>query len=91
MGLLFLPLHGALLVLGAALLVIKLFALVDALTHPESAYQAAGKLTKTAWVVILVVALLFTLIGLVAALVYLVDVRPALRSLKGGSRSSGGW
>lgn len=68
------------------------FAFVDAVTHRPDAYVAADKMTKQAWMIILGVALaahmliwsplhFFNLIGVVAALVYLVDVRPALRSL----------
>ena len=83
--------------LGYAALGLKLFALVDACIRPTAAYPAAGKLTKLAWVAILAVAVLiggadvlglFGLLGTVAAIVYLVDVRPAVRELRGGS--SGG-
>ncbi len=85
-----------LLVLGAGALGLKVWALVDALSRPAPAFEAAGKLTKTAWVVILVLAVLlgrlallglFGLVGLVAAIVYLVDVRPAVR----GMRPGGPW
>ena len=83
--------------LGYAALGLKLFALVDACIRPGAAYAAAGKLTKVAWVAILAIAALvggadvlglFGLLGTVAAIVYLVDVRPAVRELRGGS--SGG-
>ena len=82
-----------LLVLGYGLLGLKLWALVDAITRPQAAYVAAGKLTKLAWVAILAVAVLlgatdvlglFGLLGTVAAIVYLVDVRPAVRELRRG-------
>jgi hypothetical protein len=74
------------------LLGVKVFAFVDALTRPTEAYVAAGKLTKPAWLLILglVVATavlwpsvlgLFSIIGIVAAFVYLLDVRPALVSV----------
>jgi hypothetical protein len=60
--------------------------------RPAQAYPAADKLTKPAWLVILGLALatgilfagplgLFAIAGLIAALVYLLDVRPALASL----------
>lgn len=79
--------------LGA--LVLKVWAFGDAVIRPAPAYPAAGKLTKPAWVAILAVALLFALltpgalgflgiIGSIAAILYLVDVRPALRELSGG-------
>jgi hypothetical protein len=82
-----------LVVLGYGLLALKLWALVDACIRPQAAYVAAGKLTKIAWVAILAVAVLlggpdvFTILGLlgtVAAIVYLVDVRPAVRELRRG-------
>ena len=69
-------------------------AFVDAVTHRPDAYVAADKMTKTAWMIILGLAVvahmliwaplsIFNLVGIVAALVYLVDVRPALRALTG--------
>lgn len=79
--------------LGLGALVLKVWALADALYRPGQAYVAAGKLTKPAWVVILAVALLLTggdflgllgLLSVIAAIVYLVDVRPAVRELKPG-------
>ncbi|HWB67363.1 MAG TPA: DUF2516 family protein [Mycobacteriales bacterium] len=91
MSYLLFPLNGAFLVIGLAMLVVKVWALVDATTHPDAAYQAAGKLNKTAWIVILVIGLFFSLLGLIAALVYLLDVRPALRSLRRGGSSSSRW
>lgn len=93
-----------LLVLGVVALGCEVFAFVDALRHPENAYAAAGKRTRTFWLVILGVALaigfvtlfnplsLFGLIAFVGAAVYLADVRPALRQVRGlGGRSSSGW
>jgi uncharacterized membrane protein YccF (DUF307 family) len=74
------------------LLAVKVFAFVDALTRPTQAYVAAGKLTKPAWLLILGLTVavafvfpsvigLFSIIGIVAAFVYLLDVRPALASV----------
>lgn len=70
---------------------VELFAIIDALTRPTAAYPAADKLTKPAWLLILVLALaasvvfgsisMIGLIGLIAAGVYLVDVRPALAEI----------
>ena len=80
-----LPLRGAFLVIFFAIVLIKLVALLDAVTRREAAFPAAGKQTKNFWVILLVVALLtsimgfLSIVGLVAALVYLVDVRPAVR------------
>lgn len=93
-----------LLVLGGAALACELFAFVDALRNPEAAYVAAGKRTRTFWLLITGIAValgfvtlfnplgLFGLLAFVGAAVYLADVRPALRQVRGrGGRSSGGW
>ena len=90
---LFDPTNLLLYVLALGLLALKLWALVDACTRPTAAYPAAGKLTKIAWIAILGAAVLlggssvfglFGLLGTVAAIVYLVDVRPAVRELRRG-------
>ena len=79
--------------LGLIALGVKLWALVDAIIRPGDAYVAAGKLTKPAWIAILAVAVLLTgasftgllgIIAIIAAIVYLVDVRPAVRSMRRG-------
>jgi hypothetical protein len=93
-----------LLVLGVVALGCEVFAFVDALRHPENAYVAAGKRTRTFWLVLLGVALaigfvtlfnplsIFGLLAFVGAAVYLADVRPALRQVRGiGGRSDTGW
>src|SRR5512145_988787 len=75
-----------------ALFVIEAWAFIDAISRRPQEFQAADKQTKTMWLVILGVALaahmliwhpihLLNMIGAVASIVYLVDVRPALRSL----------
>jgi hypothetical protein len=82
---LLLPLHGAFLIISLAILGLKVVALIDAATRPPAAFVAMDKQTKQFWLIVLVVALLVTplgflsIIGLVAAIVYLVDVRPAVR------------
>lgn len=76
------------LVLGA----VKAWALVDALLRPAAAFPAADKLTKAAWLWILGLSLathlvfasplgLLSIAGTIAAIVYLLDVRPAVASL----------
>jgi hypothetical protein len=77
----------------ALLLAVKVFAFVNALMWSAEAYQAAGKLTKPAWAVILGLGVLTHLVfggdridlinlaATIAAFVYLADVRPALASL----------
>ena len=72
-----------------ALLAVKLWAFVDAIPRRADAYVATGKMTKQAWLLILGIALLaaivfpgplglLSIVGTVAAFVYLLDVRPAL-------------
>lgn len=84
-----------------ALLAFKVFAFVDAAIRPAAAYPAAGKLTKVAWLLFLGIAAFFdllwgsvtsilTILGTVAAIVYVVDVRPALRQISPRSRKGSG-
>ena len=74
--------------------VIQAWAFVDAVSHRPEAFVAADKLTKPAWLIILGIALVahmliwspvsfLNLIGAVAAIVYIVDARPALRAATG--------
>ena len=79
------------LVVYFVLLAIKIYAFGSALTYSSQSYDAAGKLTKTAWSVILglgvaltfipVGGLTLSLVATIAAFVYLADVRPALAGL----------
>ena len=98
------PLALLLTVLALAAFVVKVFTLIDAVTRRADAFVAASKQTKIFWTLILGIAVawnfffpqflsIINLIGLVAALVYLVDVRPALREVGGGRRKppSSGW
>ncbi|TFV62973.1 UNVERIFIED_ORG: DUF2516 family protein [Bacillus sp. AZ43] len=75
---------------------LTLWAFVDALVRPAPAFPATGKLTKPAWAAITGLAALIifwmqspmSLLGLpavIAAIVYLVDVRPAVRGLPRGN------
>jgi hypothetical protein len=83
--------------LDLAVLIGLIVVFVDAALKREDAYRAAGKLTKPGWLIILGVAiaasfllgLLFTIAGVVAAMVYWVDVRPALKEVSGSSRKGG--
>lgn len=79
-----------------ALIVLRLWALADCVTRRAPAFPAVDKLSKPAWVAILLVAGLFgtflsvsplypiSLISVVVAAVYLADVRPAVREISGG-------
>ncbi|MBY4129539.1 DUF2516 family protein [Rhodococcus fascians] len=72
------------------------YAIFHALRQRPDAFPAAGKLTKNAWLGILAVGLLLTLIGpmvimfwiigIVGIAVYLVDVRPKIDSIQRGPR-----
>jgi hypothetical protein len=75
-----------------ALFAIEAWAFVDAVSQRPDAFVAADKQTKTMWLVILGVALaahmliwhpihILNIAGAVASIVYLVDVRPAVRAL----------
>jgi hypothetical protein len=75
-----------------ALFAIEAWAFVDAISRRPEVFVAADKQTKTMWLVILGVALgahmliwhpihILNMVGAIASLVYLVDVRPAVRSL----------
>jgi hypothetical protein len=96
MSILLLPLSGAFLIIRLATLVLIAAAVVSALTHRPEAFVAAGKQTKQFWTILLVVGILlsfvgiFSLIGIVAALVYFLDVRPALQTAGGGGGGSRG-
>jgi hypothetical protein len=84
-----------LLLFGAwwVLLGVKLFAAFDATIRKDAFFVAADKQNKAFWLLLLIVFLvlhiiiqynpinLLNLIGTVAALVYLADVRPLLRSM----------
>jgi hypothetical protein len=77
------------------------WAFVDALVRPATAYVAAGKLTKPAWAAITGIAALvlylrgpmdfFGLPAVIAGVVYLVDVRPALRGMRRGNSGNSSW
>jgi hypothetical protein len=76
-------------------LALAVWAFVDALVRPAAGFVAAGKLTKPGWAAItgLSALLLYwqgpmSFLGLpavIAAVVYLVDVRPAVRGLRRGN------
>ncbi|MCK8680539.1 MULTISPECIES: DUF2516 family protein [Streptomyces] len=86
----------SLLYLAMTLLAVAAFLL--AVTAREDAYRAADKQSKTFWLVILgitvavnlLVPMLFLQIaGLIASIVFMVDVRPALRQVSGGGKRGG--
>lgn len=85
------------LALMLVMLGVKIFALVNSLLWSSEHYRVAGKLTKPGWIVILALAVALQLVAmwlnaggfgivslgfLIAALVYILDVRPALAGLR---------
>jgi len=80
--------HWFLVLLNLAVIGTVLVALVDCVRRPAGGFLAHGKLTKPIWSGILVGALLVAVVlgfvsfigpfAVVAAIVYLVDVKPAL-------------
>jgi hypothetical protein len=84
-----------------ALLFFAVFAFVDAAVRRGEAYRAAGKRTKPFWLIVLGLSAvllawlpilsILPIAGLVGTIVYMVDVRPAVREITGGSgRRRGG-
>lgn len=78
-----------------ASLIIQAVALIHCLTQRGDGFQAIGTLPKGAWAAILAVCIVLTLlvsgaigifglIGIAAALIYLLDVRPGLKDLSDG-------
>lgn len=76
-------------------LIIQAVALVHAVTQRADAFPAIGTLSKGAWIAILGICFVLTiigfgpisifgLVGIAAALIYLLDVRPGLKELGDG-------
>lgn len=90
-----------LLILGIGSLLLTGFAAFDALRRKGALFPHVGRLTKPAWLGILAAAFLISVvslgyastlgllnvIGVVAAGVYLAEIRPKLRQIEGGGRS----
>jgi hypothetical protein len=79
-----------------ATLVIGVFAFIHCATQRSDAFPAIGTLQKGAWLAIIGAStllalitwfLLFNLIALAAAALYLLDVRPGLRDIANGHGS----
>ncbi|MEO3797063.1 DUF2516 family protein [Nonomuraea sp. B10E15] len=105
------------LVLAAVIFGMSVYALVHALRVPTNAFLSAGKLKKNLWLLILVLATLFSAGGawgyfnafmivgdrqflgigigifsiaaVIAATVYIVDVKPAVKGMGGGRGGNG--
>jgi hypothetical protein len=83
-------------VLFWGLVALRAWAVVDCATRKAAAFPAVDKMTKPAWLAILVFSGLFgslnvlgsqigpiSLISVIVASVYLADVRPAVREISG--------
>jgi hypothetical protein len=91
-----------LLVLGIGSLILTGFAFIDVLRRKGSLFPHVGRLTKPVWLGILAAAFLIAVVslfaplgilniaGVIAAGVYLADLRPKLKQVDGGSGSSYG-
>lgn len=97
------PLNVFFLALAVVAFAVETWAFIDAIIRPPQAYLAAGKLTKTKWLLILGVAFvlglysaayggvmgILSIAAFVAAAIYLSDVRPRVREFKSGGTHSG--
>lgn len=97
------PLNIFFLALAVVAFGVEAWAFIDAIVRPAQAYLAAGKLTKTKWLLILGVAFvlglysaayggvtgILSVVAFVAAAIYLSDVRPRVREFRGGGTHSG--
>lgn len=92
---------GLALLLTLAGLGLMAYALIDAIRVRPDAFPAAGKQTKNIWLLILGIALvanlalfnvltIFGIAGVIAAAVYLLDVRPAVKQFRGGRGADDG-
>ncbi len=91
------------LVIGLAVLGAAVWALINAAKAQTAAYPAAGKQTKTLWVVLTAVGALLAflsvgnplgfggIIGAGVAIYFLVGVLPAVRSASGRGRPQSGY
>jgi hypothetical protein len=97
------PLNFFFLALAVVAFGIEAWAFIDAITRPAQAYLAAGKLTKMKWLFILGIAFVLGLyaaaygsaigflsvIAIVAAGIYLTDVRPKVKEFRKSGTHSG--
>ncbi|MFI2434531.1 DUF2516 family protein [Streptomyces sp. NPDC018693] len=90
---------GFMWLLYLAMLALAVVAFAMAALFREDAYRAAGKQNKGFWLILLGIAvavnllipmLFLQIIGLIASIVFFVDVRPALQQVSGGRGGKGG-
>jgi pseudouridine-5'-phosphate glycosidase len=86
--------HLLLLAVQFGCLALQLWAVIDCVTRRSQTFVVAEKLTKPAWLAITIVAAALVgylgvisfigVAGIVASIVYLVDVRPAVKEITNG-------
>ena len=84
-----------------ATFVASLYAFIEALRTPAQAFEIMDKQTKKLWVILTGVATglsllavmsgtgMFVILGLVATLIFLLDVRPAVKGVGGNNQNNG--
>jgi hypothetical protein len=90
--------NGVLNLISVVLLAMAAFAFIDAALRRTDAYPAASKQTKAFWLIILGLSipvnwfqiLFLQIAGAIATIVYIVDVRPALKQVMGNGPHPGG-
>ena len=74
-------------------LAVVIWGVVDAASHPEWAWRQAGQ-SKALWIVLQAVGVLFCLVGLVFAIIYLTTIAPRVRAAQqslAGPWAAGPW
>jgi hypothetical protein len=68
--------------LGAVVIAVEVWAIIDAATRPHEAWEAIGA-NKALWITLIAVfAVACGIVGLVLAIVYLATIRPKLRATR---------
>ena len=62
---------------GFLVFLFTLVVLIDAASKPDRLWEAVNR-SKTAWIVVLAIGLIFGCVGLIAGIIYLASVRPSL-------------
>ena len=71
--------------------VVEAWAFVDAIRRPAASFVAAGKQTKLFWIMVLVLGAFVPIIGIIAGIVYFVDVRPARHACLASASPRSAW
>jgi hypothetical protein len=81
-----------LILLWPVALIVVIWGVVDAASHPSWAWQRAGQ-SKALWIILQAVGVLFCFVGLVFAIIYLVTIAPRVRAAQRGQVlwTAGSW